>query len=45
MAQVWLRLVDHSEDAEIAGRAKVAAEVARPVVQQQKQIQPTKEDE
>ena len=38
MAQVWLRLADNYEDAEMAGRAKVAAEVARPVVQQQQQI-------
>jgi hypothetical protein len=48
MAQVWLRLADNHE-AEMAGRAKVAAEVARPVVQQQQQqqqqIQPKKEDE
>ena len=45
MAQVWLRVADNYEDAEMAGRAKVAAEVARPVVQQQQQIQPKKEDE
>jgi hypothetical protein len=45
MAQVWLRLADNYEVAEMAGRAKVAAEVARPVVQQQQQIQPKKEDE
>jgi hypothetical protein len=47
MSQVWLRLADNHEDAEMAGRAKVAAEVARPVVQrqQQQQIQPKKEGE
>jgi hypothetical protein len=45
MAQVWLGLAEHYEDAEMAGRAKVAAEEARPVVQQQQQIQPKKEGE
>jgi hypothetical protein len=45
MAQVWLRLADDSEDAEMAGRAKVAAGEAQPVVQQQQQIQPKKKDE
>ena len=45
MAQVWLRVADNYEDTEMAGRAKVAAEVARSVVQQQQQIQPKKEDE
>jgi hypothetical protein len=41
MAQVWLRLANNCEDAnEMVGRSK-AAEVARPVVQQQQQqIQP-----
>jgi hypothetical protein len=45
MAQIWLRLADNYEDAEMAGRAKMAAEESRPVVQQQQQIQPKKEDE
>jgi hypothetical protein len=45
MAQVWLRVAEHYEAAEMAGRAKVAAEEARPVVQQQQQVQPKKEDE
>jgi len=38
-------VADNYEDTEMAGRAKVAAEVARSVVQQQQQIQPKKEDE
>jgi hypothetical protein len=40
MAQVWLRLADDYEDAnKMVGRPK-AAEVVRPTVQQQQQIQP-----
>jgi L-lactate utilization protein LutC len=44
MAQVWLRLADNYGDAKVmVGRPK-AAEEARPVVQQQQQIQPKDED-
>jgi hypothetical protein len=40
MAEVWLRLADNYKDAdEVIGQSKAAAE-ARPVVQQQQQIQP-----
>jgi hypothetical protein len=40
MAEVWLRLADGYEDANgMVGQSK-AAEEARPVVQQQQQIQP-----
>ena len=40
MAEVWLRLADDYEDANgMVGQSK-AAEEARPVVQQQQQIQP-----
>jgi len=40
MAQVWVRLADNYEDADgMVGQSK-AAEEARPVVQQQQQIQP-----
>ena len=45
MAHVWLRLADKCEYAnEMVGRSKTAEE-AQPVVQQQQQIQPKKEDE
>jgi hypothetical protein len=42
MAQVWLRLAENYEEAEVVGRTK-AAEEARPVIQQQQQIRPKKE--
>jgi len=45
MAQVWLRLADNYEDAEMAGQAKMAAKEVRPVVQQQQQIQPKKKED
>jgi len=45
MAHVWLRLADKCEYANaMVGRSKTAEE-AQPVVQQQQQIQPKKEDE
>jgi hypothetical protein len=37
MAQVWLRLAENYEEAEVVGRTK-AAEEGRPVIQQQQQI-------
>ena len=44
MAHVWLRLADKCEYAnEMVSRSKTAE--AQPVVQQQQQIQPKKEDE
>jgi hypothetical protein len=43
MAQVWLRLADNYEEAEVISRTK-AAEEGRPVIQQQQQIQPKKRD-
>lgn len=43
MAQVWLRLADSYEEAEVISRTK-AAEEGRPVIQQQQQIQPKKRD-
>jgi hypothetical protein len=43
MAQVWLRLAENYEEAEVVGRTK-AAEEARPVIQQQQQIRPKKGD-
>ena len=44
MAQVWQRLADNCDANEIVGRSK-AAEQARPIAQQQQQIQPKKKDE
>jgi hypothetical protein len=44
MAQVWQRLADNCDANEIVGRSK-AAEQARPIVQQQQQIEPKKKDE
>jgi len=42
MAQVWLRLADNYEDANTIVGPPNLAEGARPVVQQQQQIQPKK---
>jgi hypothetical protein len=44
MAQVWLRLADHYEDANERLRRSKAAEEGQRVVQQQQQIQPKKGD-
>jgi hypothetical protein len=43
MAQAWLRLANNHEESEMIGPTKPAEE-ARPVVQQQQQIQPKKRD-
>src|SRR5262249_10777111 len=44
MAEVWLRLADDYEDANERFRRSKVAEKGQPIVQQQQQIQPTKDD-
>jgi len=44
MAEVWRRLVDDYEDANERFRRSKVAERGQPIVQQQQQIQPTKDD-